>query len=119
MLKKILIPLALFILILNCKEDPVKVETGTIKGVVYDYKSGEIVPKAHIFTIPPTGSVTSDTLTGEFKILHVDPGTYSVYGRKTGYDSSNVNITIIADDITIADLALMPDSTQKDTSKSN
>jgi len=84
---------------------------------VYDFTTGEIIGNANIVTIPPSGSVTSDTLTGEFKILHVDPGVYHVRADKNGYDTSGVDISVIKDDKTIADIPLKTDSTFIDTSQ--
>ncbi|MCB0284676.1 MAG: carboxypeptidase regulatory-like domain-containing protein [Calditrichaeota bacterium] len=108
--------LAILVFIAACGTDPVKEETGTIEGVVYDFNTGDFVGKANIFTIPPSSSVTSDSVTGIFKILHVDPGVYRVRANKIGYDSTGVSISVIAAEKTIADIALKVDSTFADTS---
>lgn len=116
MKKIILIVLTLAILFLMaCGSDPVQEETGTIEGVVYDYSTGDWVGKANIITIPPSSAVTSDSLTGFFKILHVDPGVYRVRATKIGYDSTGVNISVLAGEKTIADIALRIDTTLVDT----
>ncbi|KAA3615650.1 MAG: carboxypeptidase regulatory-like domain-containing protein [Calditrichaeota bacterium] len=115
--KSIIALLSVIIIIFACGEDPVKVTTGTINGVVYDYSSGTTIGNANIVTQPPSSSVTSDTLTGEFKILHVEPGIYHVRAQKSGYDSAGVDISVIADDKTIADIALRVDSTFVDTTE--
>ncbi len=105
------------LIIFACGEDPVKTTTGTIEGIVFDFSTGEIIGNANIVTDPPSSSVTSDTVTGVFKILHVEPGVYHVTGEKIGYDTSGVNISVIADDKTIADIALTADSTYVDTTQ--
>jgi len=115
--KNILSVILIFAVIIACGEDPVKTTTGTIEGVVYDFSAGDPIGNANIVTTPPSGSVTSDTLTGAFKILHVDPGVYHVRAEKIGYDSSGVNISVIADDKTIADIALKVDSSFVDTTQ--
>jgi Carboxypeptidase regulatory-like domain len=117
LLKNILFSIALIFLIQNCGQDPVKPTTGSIEGVVYDFSTGALIGNANIVTTPPSSSVTSDTLTGAFTILHVDPGVYRVRAQKVGYDSTGVNIAVIADDKTIADIALKTDSTLVDTTQ--
>lgn len=106
----------LMLFINACGTDPVKEETGTIEGIVYDFSTGDYVGKANIVTIPPSSSVTSDSVSGNFKILHVDPGVYRVRANKIGYDSTGVSISVIAAEKTIADIALKVDSTFADTS---
>ena len=103
-----------FILI-ACGSNPTKVDTGTIEGIIYNFNSGDVVGKANIVTVPPSSSVTSDSISGSFKILHVDPGVYRVRAKKVGYDSTGVNITVLAGEKTIADIALRIDSTYVDT----
>ncbi len=115
--RSVLATFTIFIVIIACAEDPVKVTTGTIEGVVYDFSTGDVVESANIVTTPPSGSVTSDTLTGTFIILHVEPGVYRVLADKIGYDTTGVNISVIADDVTIADIALRADSTVVDTTQ--
>lgn len=119
MKKEFSIALSLFILLIACGKDPVAVETGTIQGTVYNFDTGEIIGKAHIFTIPPSSAVTTDSINGTFKILHVDPGVYRVISEKTTFDSTGVNVTVLADEKTIADIALkVSDSTAVDTTGS-
>jgi len=113
----IFISLFLFFLLLACGEEVAPVTTGSIKGVVYDFDTGAILGQANIHTIPPSSAVTSDTINGEFEIKHVDVGVYRVVAQRTGYDSTSVNITVVADDKSIADIALTVfDSTKVDTS---
>lgn len=103
--------------IFSCGEDPVQEETGSIEGVVYDFESGEFIGLANISTIPPSSAVTSSSQNGSFKILHVDPGMYRVQAKKNGYDSSGVNISILAGEKTVADIVLLPDTTVIDTTQ--
>ena len=102
-------------LLLSCGSDPVADETGTIEGNVYNFNTGEIVGMANVVTIPPSSAVTSDSINGGFKILHVDPGVYKVRAEKVGFDSSSVNISVIAGEKTIADVFLRADTSSSDT----
>jgi Carboxypeptidase regulatory-like domain len=115
--KKLIFFTFVLLLFFNCGQSPVKPTTGSIEGVVYDFSTGALIGNANIVTTPPSSSVTSDTLTGAFKILHVDPGVYRVRAEKIGYDSTGVSIAVIADDKTIADIALKTDTTFVDTSQ--
>jgi len=113
-MKKVIlvISLAVFsLLCIQCAQDPAEETTGTIEGVVYNFANSKIIGNANVVTVPPSSSVTSDSITGSFKIEHVDPGLYRVIGQKVGFDSSGVNISVLAGETTTADIALKADST--------
>jgi len=101
--------------LLGCGQDPAEETTGTIEGVVYGFENGNLIGKAHIFTDPPSSAVTSDTLLGAYKILHVEPGIYRVRAQKTGFDTTSVRISVMAGEKTKADLAMRRDSSVVDS----
>ncbi len=108
--------LALFLLIQCTKptEDPT---TGSIEGTVFNFTTGSFIGGAHIVTSPPTSAVLSDTLAGLFKIDHVDPGIYRITAVKYGFDTSSVSVSVLAGQITTADITLRPDTSSVDTVK--
>ena len=80
-MKRIIQPViifSLFAFLLSCAEDPVEVTTGTIKGVVYNFDTGDVIGQANIHTTPPSSAVTSDSATGVFNIDHVDTGYHKI-----------------------------------------
>lgn len=89
-----------------CSKVPTAVTTGSIEGTISDFTSGLPIGKANVTTMPPSSAVTSDSTTGLFIIDHVDPGIYSVYAEKVGFDSAAVNVSVVAEQKTIADIAL-------------
>jgi hypothetical protein len=115
--KKTVFLILISIIIIACGEEVVEPTSGTIEGTIYNFLSGDVIGNASIVTTPPSSSVTSDTLTGTFKILHVDPGVYRVHAERIGYDSSGVNISVIVDEMTTADIALKLDTTYVDTTQ--
>ncbi len=108
-------PVLLVLTLLTCGKQPEDPTTGSIEGRVYDYALGVIVPMAHVETQPPTSAVISDTVNGDYKIEHVDPGIYKIIVTKFGYDSSMVSISVVAGQTTQADVFLKPDTAQTDT----
>ena len=61
-------------------------------------------------TDPPTSSVTTDSL-GFYQILNVPAGVYVISARKVGYDSTTVDVSVLAEQTTIGDVPLSADST--------
>jgi hypothetical protein len=113
----VLLLISMIFIYTGCGDTPVEETTGTIEGIVYDFTTGDIIGKANVKTDPPSSSVTTDSITGEYKILHVDPGIYRVTAEKTGYDTSGVSISVIAGEATVADVTLKYDSIQVDTTQ--
>ncbi len=115
-MKKIIMILSLFLLMQCTKptEDPT---TGSIEGTVFNFNTGNFIGGVHIVTVPPTSAVLSDTLAGLYKIDHVDPGVYRITAVKYGFDTSSVSVSVLAGQITTADITLRPDTSGVDTVK--
>ncbi len=113
-MKYIILILSLLLLVQCTKptEDPT---TGSIEGTVFNFNTGGFIGGAHIVTTPPTSAVLSDTLAGMYKIEHVDPGVYRITAVKYGFDTSSVSVSVIAGNITTADITLKPDTSFTDT----
>jgi hypothetical protein len=79
--------------------------TGTIQGVVQTAAGDTLVVGATIATLRATGSVTTDQQ-GQFTILHVPAGQYTVTATKTGYNAGHTDIAVIAGQTTTADIRL-------------
>jgi hypothetical protein len=72
-------------------------QTGTIKGFVYDKKTGEPLSFTNVVIMHTSNGVQSD-INGYFS-LSVAPGTYTLLATTLGYDSSITTITIKSDEI--------------------
>ncbi len=81
---------------------------GAICGRVIASDTGTSIPAANVSTDPPTGSVTTDAQ-GNFSILNVPPGDYTVTSNKPSYRSASVRVSVLAGQMTIADLHLGAD----------
>jgi len=86
-------------------------QTGTIKGTITDAESSLPIPYVNVTTLPPTSSVTTDTL-GVYSIEHVFPDTFAVVATKSGYHKDSVLISVLAGNITIGDIQLLKDTTK-------
>ena len=94
----------------NAQEPESAAFTGTITGEVYDKSTGTGLDLANVRTDPPTSSVTTDSL-GFYQILNVPAGVYVISARKVGYDSTTVDVSVLAEQTTIGDVPLSADST--------
>jgi len=103
---KINIALIIVLGLLACSKVPTAVSIGTIEGTVSDFTLSLPIGNANITTNPPTSAVTSDSLTGMYTIEHVEPGIYKVQATKAGFDTAKVSISVVAAEISIADIAL-------------
>lgn len=72
-------------------------QNGTIKGFVYDKKTGEPLTYTNIIVMHSTNGVQTDN-NGYFSIS-LAPGTYSLLTTTLGYDSSIINVVVGKDDI--------------------
>lgn len=63
--------------------------TGKIAGVVYDASNGEVLPGANI-VLEGTQMGASSGLEGDFYIINVSPGTYTVTIQVIGYNTYKV-----------------------------
>ncbi len=113
-MKTLVMILSLFLLI-QCTKPTQAPTTGSIEGTVFNFNTGNFIGGAHIVTSPPTSAVLSDTLAGLFKIDHVDPGIYRITAVKYGFDTSSVSVSVIAGQVTTADITLRPDTSFVDT----
>ncbi len=84
-------------------------QTGTIKGFVYDKKSGEPLIYSSIVIIKtgePNSGVQTD-VNGYFSIT-LQPGTYTLVATTIGYDSSMMTINLLPDVIVTKKILLTP-----------
>ncbi len=90
--------------------------TGKVAGVVKDRKTGEPVPGANVALVGAGGSVVTGAVTdlkGNYAILNVLPGTYSVKCTFIGYREIVIrNITALVDFTTAVDFAIESEAIQ-------
>jgi outer membrane receptor protein involved in Fe transport len=80
--------------------------TGKIKGKVADRESGEPLPGANVLLVGTTFGAASD-FNGEFVILNVPPGLYTVKSTFIGYQEVSIaNIRVNADLTTEVDFKM-------------
>jgi hypothetical protein len=81
-----------------------RAQTGTIRGVVYDAKTGKRVSSAGILVVGTSFGATTD-LNGKYVIAGVPPGTYDVKVTCDGYSMQTLSgIKVIADAPTELDI---------------
>ena len=78
---------------------------GSISGSVFDSESGNPLANVTLYTIPAT-VVLSSGAEGTFTFNNIEPGSYSLIAKKTGYDSAQVTINVIAGITAAADIQL-------------
>ncbi len=72
-------------------------QDGTIKGFVYDKKSGEPIIGSNVYVLNEhTGAQTDNN--GYFSII-LKPGTYTLLATSLGYDSTIVTVNLLPDAI--------------------
>ena len=90
--------------------------TGKVAGVVKDKKTGEPVPGANVALVGAGGGVVTGAVTdlkGNYAILNVLPGTYSVKCTFIGYRETVIrNITALADFTTTVDFGIESEAIQ-------
>ena len=77
--------------------------TGTVRGFIYDKKTGEPAPFISVFLKGTTFGISSD-INGLYSITNVPPGAYVLAAKGLDYDSTFVNITVKANSITAQNL---------------
>jgi hypothetical protein len=77
--------------------------TGTVRGFIYDKKTGEPAPFVSVFLKGTTFGISSD-INGLYSITNVPPGAYVLAAKGLDYDSAFVNITVKANSITSQNL---------------
>lgn len=101
-LTKILVPLLIIIMSVNLNAGV----TGKIQGTVIDKKTGERLPSANIIIVGTTFGSASD-INGEYFILQVQPGEYTVKFSMVGYKDLFVrNVKVSAELTTRIDAEL-------------
>lgn len=74
-------------------------QSGKITGVVVDANSGETLPGANVVIDGTTRGVQTN-LDGEYLLINVPPGVYSIVVSFVGYSSQRVNEVIVRTDLT-------------------
>lgn len=91
--------LALVAAILGLVTFSANAQTGTVRGFVYDKKTGEPAPFVGVFLKGTTMGISSD-INGLYSITNVPAGSYVLAAKGLDYDSVFVNITVKANAIT-------------------
>ena len=93
-----------FILIIGCGNQQDEMTTGMVVGIITD-STGAPLDSVLLMTEPVTSSVYSDD-TGAYQIPDMQPGDYTIQGRKKTYIPGYVDATVTVGDITTADITL-------------
>ncbi len=88
-------------------------QQGSLKGVVKDAASGDLLIGANVF-IPDLGIGASSDVDGSYTIAKIPPGTYTVTARYVGYKQTTEEIVIRANSTTAFDFTLEPTAVQLD-----
>lgn len=72
---------------------------GTVRGFVYDKKTGEPTPFVNVFLKGTTYGISTD-INGLYSITSVPPGTYTLVAKSLDYDSTFVSVIVKAGAIT-------------------
>ena len=86
--------------------------TGKISGKVLDKNTGEIIPFANLVIVGTTMGAAAD-INGDYFIINIPPGVYSVRASTIGYSSYLIeNIRVSVDQTTKLDFSLTTSSVQ-------
>ena len=84
--------------------------TGKIAGILTDKENGDPLPGANIVILGTMLGASSD-IDGQYTILHIPPGTYSVQVTFIGYKKVTINeVRVEIDQTTRIDFALEVES---------
>lgn len=75
-------------------------QTGQIAGQVVEAETGEPLPGVNVVLPELTGRGTSTNQEGQFRIINVPPGTYTVRATFVGYETANVEGVQVNQDLT-------------------
>ena len=92
-------------------------KNGTLKGIITEHDAGEAIPFAAIFLIDSLHQTISlnSNFDGKFEVPDLNPGTYSIAVRFTGFENySNSNIIIKTDNVTSLSISLRPKTIELD-----
>ncbi len=82
-------------------------QTGTVKGFLYDRKTGEPLIY-NVVGLSGTAFNAQTDVNGFFSLNGVPAGSYTLRATSVGYDSTLVAVTVAANDITTQNLYLRP-----------
>ncbi len=99
-MKYIITTLMFFVLLLYAGEE------GRIVGKIIDAETNKSLEGVNVTVIDSPLGISSNSV-GEYEILHVPPGTYSLKASRIGYESIIVNgVNVSADKTTSRDFQL-------------
>lgn len=78
---------------------------GSVTGIVRDADTGETMPSTSIRIQGKKAGVISD-LDGRYRLLNLEPGSYTLVASYVGYTDTEQSVTIRAGEITRADFAI-------------
>ncbi|MEN8192821.1 MAG: TonB-dependent receptor, partial [Bacteroidota bacterium] len=88
--------------------------TGKISGIVTDATTGEVIPGCNIMVVGSTMGAASD-INGEYFILNIPPGTYTIRATMVGYKNYIVDqVQVITDLTTKIDFEMVETSLEMD-----
>jgi hypothetical protein len=76
----------------------VQAQTGSIRGFVYEQKTGEPVIFTNVYIVKSSWGASTD-VNGYFVITQIPPGTYTLRVSGMGYDTLNETVTIKSGDV--------------------
>lgn len=80
-------------------------EAATIKGKVTDSQTGDALPGANVYLVGTSMGASTD-LNGEFAIVDVTPGSYTMQITYVGYKKSVIHISVKAGEVMTKDVKL-------------
>ena len=117
MLRRFAAPLLVLLpvlLVLGCENNLLEPDLrGAIEGQVFDFDTREPLSGVNITTNPPTGSLITDE-NGSFRLDDLPVGNYSIAGRRSGYDSNSITISVL-DGETRTAVLLLEEASEDDT----
>ncbi len=81
--------------ILQKTDSTANISYGSIAGTVFDSETGNAIPNVTLYTMPATVVLTSAS-DGTFEFNNIEPGSYSLIAKKSGYDSTRITLNVTA-----------------------
>jgi len=91
----IFVLLTSLMLLSSCTEDP-EISTGSISGFVTESKGGTEPISGVTVAILSTGQSTTTGSDGAFVFNNLQPGSYSLQFKKSGYETNTRNVNVVA-----------------------
>ncbi len=98
------------VLICSCSEDEVS-SFGNITGLVTDASTGEPITNA-VISLSPTNLSAQADASGSFGFYNLDPGSYTVQVKATGYSTTTTQVTVVVGSTSKCDVKLTSTSQQ-------